>query len=68
MFYITLFDAAYDIYYRDEIMNWQIQGNLARLDIVFFHDGEELRCVQDGLQHQADMLRAWQSMGALVAV
>lgn len=59
---------AHDFHYRDEIQHWWKQGDLRQLDTVFSRDQQERRYIQQCLQEQATMLRAWLDNGAMIYV
>lgn len=56
--------AATDFYYRDQLLEWQKQGHLTRLDTAFSRDQERKIYVQDRLMEQAATLWAWLEEGA----
>ncbi len=60
-------NAAHDVFYRDELLHWQAQGWLQRLDLAFSRDGDR-RYVQDLLLDAAQQLRDWVDAGASVLV
>jgi sulfite reductase (NADPH) flavoprotein alpha-component len=49
---------AVDYFCQQELAQYQRQGLLTRLDVVFSRDGEPLRYVQDVLMAQASELQA----------
>lgn len=59
---------AHDWFHRDEIENWQAQGQLQRLDLAFSRDGEQRVYVQDRLRQAAEPLKAWIAQGAAIYV
>ncbi len=60
--------ATVDFHYRDELLNWQAQAQLAMLDLAFSRDGSGPRYVQDALRAQSERLREWIARGARVYV
>ena len=60
--------AAFDVYYRDEIDAWQASGVLACADLVFSRDQPERLYVQDRLRQTAQAVREWVNGGAAVYV
>lgn len=61
-------ESAHDFYHRDEILQWQRQGSLERLDLAWSREGESRIYVQDRLRASADVLRQWIEQGAAVYV
>jgi len=57
---------AHDFLCREELLSWQEEGRLARLDLAFSADGERKVYVQDRLRESADALRSWLAEGAVV--
>ncbi len=60
--------AAHDFYFGDDLLRWQREGFIAKLDTVFSRDGGEHRYVQDRLAAQLDTLRQWVREGATILV
>lgn len=60
--------SAHDFYHRDEILQWQRQGMLERLDLAWSREGQSRVYVQDRLRANADALRQWVEQGAAVYV
>lgn len=58
--------AAHDSFYGAELDAWLAQGGLARLDRVFSRDGDGY--VQERLQAQQELLRAWLAADAVIMV
>ena len=58
--------AAHDSFYGAELDAWLAQGSLARLDRVFSRDGDGY--VQERLQAQCELLRAWLAEDAVIMV
>lgn len=58
----------YDSLFADEIVDWQQQGALQRVDLCFSRDGYQPRYVQDILLKQAQQVRQWVSDGAAILV
>jgi sulfite reductase (NADPH) flavoprotein alpha-component len=56
--------AATDFLYRDELLAWQRDGLLTRLDTAFSRDQAEKIYVQQRMLEQADELYAWLEAGA----
>jgi sulfite reductase (NADPH) flavoprotein alpha-component len=61
-------NAAFDSYYRDELVSWQTQGVLTRMDLVFSRDQPQRRYVQDQLLDCAEIVRDWLHNDAAVYV
>lgn len=59
---------THDFFHADEVLAWQAQGLLERLDLTFSRDGGEHRYVQHALRAQADRLRQWMDEGAALYV
>lgn len=59
---------THDFFHADEVLAWQAQGFLERLDLTFSRDGGEHRYVQHALRAQADRLRQWMDEGAALYV
>ena len=59
---------AHDFYYGDELLSWQADGRLERLDLVFSRDGATRRYVQHCVAENADELRRWVADGAAIYV
>ncbi|MFZ6843140.1 sulfite reductase subunit alpha [Undibacterium sp. RuTC16W] len=57
-----------DFFYREEILTWQNQGLLQRLDLAFSRDQEERIYVQDKLLDNAATLLSWVQNGAAIYV
>ncbi|RYD15214.1 MAG: sulfite reductase flavoprotein subunit alpha [Lysobacteraceae bacterium] len=60
--------AAHDFHYRDEILRWQREGWIERLDLAFSRDQAGRVYVQQRLAEAAPALRAWVDAGASVHV
>jgi sulfite reductase (NADPH) flavoprotein alpha-component len=60
--------AAHDFLCRDELLAWQAEGHLQRLDLAFSRDQADKVYVQDRLRAAADELRAWLADGAAIYV
>ncbi|SFP99648.1 sulfite reductase (NADPH) flavoprotein alpha-component [Geopseudomonas sagittaria] len=60
--------AAHDFLCRDELLAWQAEGLLQRLDLAFSRDQAERVYVQDRLREAAGELRAWLADGAAIYV
>ncbi|CDG84253.1 sulfite reductase subunit alpha [Janthinobacterium agaricidamnosum] len=61
-------NAAFDYHYRAEIGQWQADGWLPRLDMVFSRDQPQRLYVQDRLLGNADELRQWLEQGAALYI
>lgn len=61
-------NAAYDLYFGEDIDAWYAQGHLQRLDLAFSRDGGGHRYVQDLLVASASELRSWVAEGAAIYV
>jgi sulfite reductase (NADPH) flavoprotein alpha-component len=61
-------NAAHDLFYSEDISQWQTAGYLAKLDLVFSRDQPERRYVQHRLMECAAELRSWIDDGAFVYV
>ena len=57
-----------DYFFQQEVEQYQAQGLLARVDVVFSRDGESLRYVQDVLMTQASELQQWLAQDAAIYV
>jgi sulfite reductase (NADPH) flavoprotein alpha-component len=57
-----------DFFYRDEILQWQAQNHIERLDLAFSRDQTEPVYVQKKLLAAADPLREWVEAGASIYV
>ena len=57
-----------DFFYRDEILQWQAQNHIERLDLAFSRDQTEPVYVQKKLLAAADPLREWIESGASLYV
>lgn len=51
--------AAHDFLHREELLRWQAEGVLARLDLAFSRDQAQRIYVQHRLAAQAGLLRDW---------
>lgn len=60
--------AAYDFLCEGELLAWQAEGHLQRLDLAFSRDQADRVYVQDRLRAAADELRAWLADGAAIYV
>nr|WP_295376843.1 sulfite reductase flavoprotein subunit alpha [Pseudoxanthomonas sp.] len=60
--------AAHDFFHREELLAWQAQGALNRLDLAFSRDLPGCRYVQDALRDAGDELRQWVDAGAAIYV
>jgi sulfite reductase (NADPH) flavoprotein alpha-component len=61
-------NAAQDFHYRDDILHWQAQGFIERLDLAFSRDQSERIYVQQRLAESSAQLRAWVTDGAALYV
>ncbi|WP_044530307.1 PepSY domain-containing protein [Herbaspirillum sp. B65] len=61
-------NERYDFLYREELLQWLEQGQLARLDLAFSRDQAERLYVQDRLREAAPELRQWIAQGAVLYV
>ena len=59
---------AVDYFCQQELAQYQRQGLLTRLDVVFSRDGEPLRYVQDVLMAQASELQQWLAQDAAIYI
>ncbi|MDR6839975.1 sulfite reductase flavoprotein subunit alpha [Pseudoxanthomonas sacheonensis] len=57
-----------DFFYRDEILHWQAQNHIERLDLAFSRDRTERVYVQQKLQAMAEVLHEWVKAGASIYV
>ncbi len=57
-----------DRFYRDDLVRWQSDGWLERIDLVFSRDGGPHRYVQDALLASSDALRDWAGRGCAIYV
>ena len=57
-----------DFFYRDEILQWQAQNQIERLDLAFSRDQTNPVYVQEKLLAAADPLREWVEAGASLYV
>jgi sulfite reductase (NADPH) flavoprotein alpha-component len=53
---------------RDELEEWLINGDLARLDLAFSRDQAQKIYVQDRLRESADELKKWLADGAVIYI
>lgn len=61
-------NAAHDFHFGSELRQWQQQGWLERMDVVFSRDGGTHRYVQDALDAARDELQRWVAEGACILV
>ncbi|MBB5864086.1 sulfite reductase subunit alpha [Xanthomonas sp. 3058] len=62
-------NAAHDALYADELRQWQRDGWIERLDLVYSRDQQQSpRYVQHALAAAADHLRLWVDQGACIYV
>lgn len=61
-------ESARDFYHRDEILQWQQQGWLERVDLAWSREGESRVYVQDRLRAATDVLQSWVERGAAIYV
>lgn len=61
-------NAAYDLFFANELRAWQRSGHLARLDLAFSRDQVQPIYVQHLLRDAADELRSWIGRGASLLV
>lgn len=61
-------ECAHDFYHRDEILRWQQQGSIERLDLAWSREGIARIYVQDRLRESAELLRQWVEQGAAIYV
>ncbi|QEI07103.1 hypothetical protein FXN63_15590 [Pigmentiphaga aceris] len=61
-------NAAVDLPYRDQLMAWQAQGSIERMDLAFSRDQPERIYVQHKLADAATELKAWVDRGAAIYV
>lgn len=61
-------NAERDFFFSDELLDWQAQGFIERLDLVFSRDQERRMYVQHKLLEAADALREWVDEGAAIYV
>lgn len=59
---------AHDLYYADDIARWQMDGTLARTDLVFSRNGGTHRYVQDLVRAHGDEICTWLGQGASLMV
>ena len=60
--------ADRDFFFGDELLAWQAQGFIHRLDLAFSRDQEQRIYVQHKLEQAADPLREWVDEGAAIYV
>lgn len=60
--------AAHDLYYGDDIKAWQVDGTLAKTDLVFSRDTAPKRYVQDLVAERGAEICAWLERGAALMV
>lgn len=60
--------AQHDCFYRDDILQWRVDGRLERLDLAFSRDQPQRVYVQDLLSQSAEVLRHWVTEGAAIYV
>jgi sulfite reductase (NADPH) flavoprotein alpha-component len=61
-------NLAHDFHFADELQQWQRDGWIERLDMVFSRDGGQFHYVQDALAAHAEQLRDWVRQGATILV
>jgi len=61
-------NAEHDYYCKDELQEWLINSDLARLDLAFSRDQAEKVYVQDRLRESADELKTWLADGAAIYI
>lgn len=61
-------NRAVDFYYGEEILQWQQDGKLQRVDLAFSRDQSERIYVQDVLRLAHAELRTWLADGAVIYV
>lgn len=61
-------NEAYDFFHREEIMAWQVNGVLNKVNLCFSRDQSERRYVQHALQEQQADIRTWVEQGAAILV
>lgn len=61
-------NAATDFFYRDDLLAWQQNGLLERLDLAFSRDQAERIYVQDRLREAIRQVREWADAGAAIYV
>lgn len=61
-------NQQHDFFYRDEVLAWQQQGAIERLDLAFSRDQPQPRYVQHCLDEAADFLRPWVAAGGVIFV
>jgi sulfite reductase (NADPH) flavoprotein alpha-component len=61
-------EPAHDFYHRDEILRWQQEGSIERLDLAWSREGIARVYVQDRLRESAELLRQWVEQGAAIYV
>lgn len=61
-------ESAHDFYHRDEILRWQQQAAIERLDLAWSREGVTRMYVQDRLRESAELLRQWVEQGAAIYV
>jgi sulfite reductase (NADPH) flavoprotein alpha-component len=61
-------ECAHDFYHRDEILRWQQQGSIERLDLAWSREGIARKYVQDRLRESTELLRQWVEQGAAIYV
>lgn len=61
-------NAERDFFFSDELLNWQAQGFIERLDLVFSRDQERRTYVQHKLVEAAEAVREWVDEGAAIFV
>lgn len=61
-------NADRDFFFRDEIVGWQADGFIERLDLAFSRDQDARVYVQHRVQASATTLREWVDSGAVILV
>ncbi len=61
-------NSAHDFHFGDDVVEWQRQGHLQRLDLVFSRDGGQYRYVQALVAANRHALRSWLDRGAAIYV
>ncbi len=60
--------AKHDFYFKNELVSWQNQGLLTKLDTAFSRDEAERFYVQDMIKQASEELKNWVTEGAAIYV
>lgn len=61
-------ESSRDFYYGDDVLRWQREGFIERLDLAWSREGDARCYVQDRLRSRGDVLLQWVEQGAAIYV